>query len=130
MLLASQALVLFASPLPFPRPDSCSFPHFPPHPPAGVHSAETGREGRLIRLGAHSPLSSTLSQGLKPMDFNGLADPYVKLHLLPGACKVMASPSPVPRTHSACGSVPNFLLPPASVHHDVLRTLRPHTLGQ
>uniref|UniRef100_A0A3Q4I0N1 C2 domain-containing protein n=1 Tax=Neolamprologus brichardi TaxID=32507 RepID=A0A3Q4I0N1_NEOBR len=21
------------------------------------------------------------------MDFNGLADPYVKLHLLPGACK-------------------------------------------
>ncbi|KAE8578008.1 hypothetical protein XENTR_v10023267 [Xenopus tropicalis] len=27
------------------------------------------------------------AKGLKPMDFNGLADPYVKIHLLPGACK-------------------------------------------
>ncbi|MFT7798172.1 double C2-like domain-containing protein alpha-like [Arapaima gigas] len=27
------------------------------------------------------------AKGLKSMDFNGLADPYVKLHLLPGACK-------------------------------------------
>lgn len=38
-------------------------------------------------------LSSSLvsAQGLKPMDHNGLADPYVKLHLLPGASKVRAS---------------------------------------
>lgn len=30
----------------------------------------------------------SLLKGLKPMDSNGLADPYVKLHFLPGASKV------------------------------------------
>nr|XP_057918345.1 double C2-like domain-containing protein alpha [Doryrhamphus excisus]XP_057918347.1 double C2-like domain-containing protein alpha [Doryrhamphus excisus] len=43
----------------------------------------------LLYERATSSLHCTVlkAKGLKPMDFNGLSDPYVKLHLLPGACK-------------------------------------------
>lgn len=38
---------------------------------------------------ANYAIIPSLVKGLKPMDSNGLADPYVKLHLLPGASKVL-----------------------------------------
>ncbi|KAF3853557.1 hypothetical protein F7725_014245 [Dissostichus mawsoni] len=46
-------------------------------------------EFELLYERATSSLHCTVikAKGLKPMDFNGLSDPYVKLHLLPGACK-------------------------------------------
>ncbi|KAM9398495.1 double C2-like domain-containing protein beta [Salvelinus alpinus] len=45
------------------------------------------------------------AKGLKAMDSNGLADPYVKLHLLPGASKVGKGSVECNRDCVICGSV-------------------------
>lgn len=58
----------------------------------GTIREEPHSAGLLFPLSQSTP-SLVSTQGLKPMDHNGLADPYVKLHLLPGASKVRVSAS-------------------------------------
>lgn len=64
--------------------------------------APAGPVRSISPISASHPLLFS-AQGLKPMDHNGLADPYVKLHLLPGASKVrgftQACPPAAPPHH-------------------------------
>ncbi|XP_052611986.1 double C2-like domain-containing protein beta [Peromyscus eremicus] len=85
-----------ASPSPGPGPSPARPPAKPPEeePDAdGYESDDCTALGTLdfslLYDQENNALHCTISKakGLKPMDHNGLADPYVKLHLLPGASK-------------------------------------------
>ncbi|XP_028615040.1 double C2-like domain-containing protein beta [Grammomys surdaster] len=85
-----------ASPGPSPGPSPARPPAKPPEdePDAdGYESDDCTALGTLdfslLYDQENNALHCTISKakGLKPMDHNGLADPYVKLHLLPGASK-------------------------------------------
>ncbi|CAO2644234.1 Double C2-like domain-containing protein beta, partial [Lemmus lemmus] len=85
-----------SSPSPGPSPSPARPPAKPPEdePDAdGYESDDCTALGTLdfslLYDQENNALHCTISKakGLKPMDHNGLADPYVKLHLLPGASK-------------------------------------------
>ncbi|CAL1567981.1 unnamed protein product [Knipowitschia caucasica] len=100
-----QPLVTSSIPSYTPAPRPTPVNNSPIHPPPQKPPPETTQEedeydsddsttlGSLEFSLLYEQESNTLqccvikAKGLKPMDSNGLADPYVKLHLLPGASK-------------------------------------------